>query len=257
MIQYLFALTISSVLFCQSALALPGKALPKVLRLEGVITANTLTDFERRLSGWHNEDAFPAGLIVLLNSPGGDGEAAVKIGRLLRSKKAQVFVTGQCESACVFVMAGGVVRAANGGTVGIHAGRITLTNQRGQILKEIDSSQSLSNSFRLTSFNSQAHQYFSEMGLNTGFIDAMLAHKTIQTYKLSESEMRQYSVIGFEDQYLRDRAQFFEKQSGKYKLNRIELFNRTLSVPSLCKTVTPNSAFIECFETVLTGLKDK
>lgn len=142
---------------------------PLLLRLDGLITGNTAQQFSQQLSSWNNPDPIPAGLIVLLNSSGGDGEAAMKIGKLLRSKKAQVFVIGQCESACVFVMAGGVVRAANSGTVGIHAGRLTMTNKDGKILKEVDSSQSLTNSFRLTSFNSSAHQYFSKWELAMDF----------------------------------------------------------------------------------------
>lgn len=227
---------------------------PLLLRLDGVITENTAQQFNQQLSGWTNQDPIPAGLIVLLNSPGGDGEAAMKIGRLLRTKNVQVFVTGQCESACVFVMAGGVVRAANSGTVGIHAGRLTVTNKDGKILKEVDASKSLPNSFRLTSFNSDAHKYFSEMGFSPGFLDAMLAHKTYQTYKLTESEMREYSVTGFENRYLQERVREFENSKGKTQINRMTLFNRTLSIPELCKIQTSNNAaFIHCYESVLFG----
>lgn len=166
----------AGIFFCYPAKAAQNNPSPRLLRLDGVITENTAQQFNQQLSGWTNQDPIPAGLIILLNSPGGDGEAAMKIGRLLRAKKAQIFVIGQCESACVFVMAGGVVRAANSDTVGIHAGRLAMTNKDGKILKEVDAFQSLPNSFRLTSFNSNAHKYFSEMGFSPGFLDGMLAH---------------------------------------------------------------------------------
>jgi hypothetical protein len=151
-------------------------------------------------------------------------------------------------------MAGGVVRAANSGTVGIHAGRLTMTDKDGKIIKEVDSSQSLPNSFRLTSFNSNAHKYFSEMGFSSGFLDAMLAHKTYQTYKLSEAEMREYSVTGFENRYLQERAKVFESLKGHNQINRMTLFNRTLSTPGLCKTQSSSKdSFIDCYESVIYG----
>lgn len=252
--KYFSIIALITLVFFQQVKAAQADVPPRLFRLDGVITENTAQQFSRQISGWTNQDPIPAGLIVLLNSPGGDGEAAMKIGRLLRAKKAQVFVIGQCESACVFVMAGGVVRAANSGTVGIHAGRLTMTDKNGKILNEVDSSQSLTNSFRLTSFNSDAHKYFSEMGFSSGFLDAMLSHKTDQTYKLSEPEMREYSVTGFENSYLQERSKIFESLKGQTQINRVTLFNRTLSIPELCKgKATNNASFINCYKSVLYG----
>ena len=45
-----------------------------------------------------------------INSDGGDLEAAIAIGRLLRKKEAVIRVQGRCASACVFILAGAVVR---------------------------------------------------------------------------------------------------------------------------------------------------
>ena len=240
----------------QYTYAAPSKAAPRVLRIDGIITTNTLHQVEQELSGWVNSDPIPGGLIVLMNSPGGDGQAALKIGRILRRQNAQIFVIGQCESACVFILVSGVVRAANSGTVGVHAGRLTLTNRNGVILKEIDSSQSLSNSFRLTSFNSEAHQYLSEMGIKNGLIDVMLSHQTKQTYKLTDYEMQQFGVIGFDNEYLRQRGNLFESLPPPQRVNRIELYNRTQSIPKLCSSQSSNNnAFIDCYQSVLFGQK--
>ena len=251
--RYRLIFTLIALILCAHAMALPSNA-PRIIRVDGVITENTALKLNQQLSNWKNQDPLPAGLIVLLDSTGGDGEAAMKMGRLLRTKKAQVFVTGKCESACVFVLAGGVVRAANPGDIGVHAGRLTISNPDGKVLKEVDSTKSLNGSFRLTSFNSEAHQYFNQIGFGSGFLDVMLSHRTVETYKLSEYELRKFSVIGFENQYLNERAKFFENLKGREHLNRVELFNRTLSIPSACKAqANDDEAFINCYTDVLYG----
>lgn len=67
--------------------------------------------------------------------------------------------------------------------------------------------------------------------------------------------MREYSVTGFENRYLQERAKAFENLKGQTHINRMTLFNRTLSVPELCKAQTSsNVAFIDCYESVIYGL---
>lgn len=232
--------------------AISATSQPLVLHIDGSITENTLFEISQKLAGWSNEDSIPGGLLVLLNSPGGNGEAGMQIGRILRQKKAHTFVTGRCDSACLFVLAGGVARAARPGTVGVHAGRLTITDPNGKILKEIDASQSLTNSFKLTSFNSDIRKYFAEMGVAHDLLDISLAHRTRHTYRLSDNEMKRYRVVGFDNEYLRERAQFFENLPGPTRVNRIELYNRTLSVPQLCqRSILSNDAFINCYKSVL------
>ena len=243
-----------SLLLFQGTIAAARAVEPRIIRIEGIITNQTLHQVEQELAGWKNLDPFPGGLIVLLNSPGGSGKAAMQIGRILRKEKAQTFVAGQCESACVFILVGGVVRAASNASVGVHAGRLTLTNRNGTITKEIDASQSLEDSFKLTSFNSEANQYLSEMGIRNGLIDVMLAHQTKQTYKLTEFEMQQFGVVGFDNQYLRKQGDLLVNLPKDSRINRIELYNRTLAVPQLCsKHSSNNAAFVECYKAVLLG----
>ncbi len=238
----------------QSVIALSVYGSPNVIRIEGPITNNTFSQVKQDLSDWKKQDPIPAGLIVLLRSPGGNGEAAIQIGRILRHHNAHIFAMDQCESACVFILAGGVVRATNGPIVGVHAGRLTLTNNQGQIVKEIDASQSLENSFKLTAFNSESHQYLNEMGIRKGLIDVMLAHQTKSTFKLSEFELLQFGVIGFDDQYLRKRGDLYQSLPKSERINRIELYNRTLSVPKYCSQAWfNNSAFVDCYKAVLFG----
>ena len=246
---YLFFI---AILLFQSAQASNSLDTTRVIRIEGVITKDTFLEIQKDLMNWKNFDPIPAGLIVLLNSPGGDGKSAMQIGKILRQHNAQAFVTGQCESACVFILASGVVRAANTGSVGVHAGRLTITKSNGEVVKEIDASQSLENSFKLTSFNSEVNQYLSDMGIRNGLIDVMLSHQTKQTYKLTEFEMLQFGIVGFDNEYLRKRGDLFALLPKSERVNRIELYNRTLSVPKVCSD-KGNNAFIKCYEAVLLG----
>lgn len=227
---------------------------PRVIRIDGSITANTLFEVSKGLSGWKNHDPIPGGLIVLLNSPGGDGEAAMQIGRNLRQKNAHVFVIGRCESACVFVLAGGVVRAARKGSVGVHAGRLAVADSNGRIVKELDVTNSLEGSFKLTQFNSEIRNYFAEMGISHGLLDVVLAHQTRQTYKLSDQEMRCYRLVGFNEVYMNHRLKSLEILRGMENVSSENIYKRTLSVPSLCqKRYANNSTFVNCYKEVLFG----
>jgi hypothetical protein len=86
-----------------------------VLTITGPIDSRTLPDFVRlakRIPDWG---------LVALNSQGGDVVAALAIGRVVRARnfETDVFDTGVCASACVFILAAGVDRSAYG-RIGIH-----------------------------------------------------------------------------------------------------------------------------------------
>jgi hypothetical protein len=99
---------------------------PHTFRIDGEITPDTeasirhlvsyVREFreddvqENRISAW-----------IYVNSGGGDLEAAIRIGRMMRSINASVTVEpdSRCSSACVFLLAGAVQRITLG-QVGIH-----------------------------------------------------------------------------------------------------------------------------------------
>ena len=105
----------------------PNQGKVMVIGINGLISKNALEKVRQSI-GQVSGDPIPAGLIVLLDSAGGDGVAAMQIGRLLRKANAHVFVTGECASACIFVLASGVVRVAPSYSVGIHRGRVTMSD---------------------------------------------------------------------------------------------------------------------------------
>ena len=139
----------------------PGKNNTVVVSISGQISKNVLAKIKKSIAGVTG-DPLPAGLIVLLDSPGGDGMAAMEIGRLLRASNAHVFVTGQCASACIFVLAAGVVRGAASLSVGIHRGRITMSDADAKILSDVDVSKNADAQNTLRSIFLMEKNYFAE-----------------------------------------------------------------------------------------------
>ena len=225
---------------------------PKVIRITGPISSQTYAKLRQDLNGFHNTDPIPAGLIVLLNSPGGDGDVAIQMGRLLRKHLAHVFVARQCDSACAFLLMGGVVRAATPGSIGVHAGRLTVMTDDGKIIREVDANQRLDHAFQLATYNRDTRLYLREMGIDHGILDVMLAHRTSDVYRLSAEEMRQYRLVGFDNAYLNQRVQMFEADKSRDPIDRVSIFTRTMSVPILCRAkLASDEVFVACYNAAL------
>ena len=86
-------------------LALPASREMVGIEIRGTITPRTLEQVRQSLSrvadSPHTGGPFPAGGLILLDSSGGDGMAAMAIGRLARAARAHIFVAGRCSSACM------------------------------------------------------------------------------------------------------------------------------------------------------------
>lgn len=224
----------------------------KVIRISGPISSQALSKLSMDLMGFHNSDPIPAGLVVMLESPGGDGDIAMQMGRLLRKHEAHIFVSRQCDSACTFLFMGGVVRAAAPNTLGVHAGRLTVMAEDGKIVREVDASRSLKNSFQLATYNRDVRLYLQEMGIRHSILDLMLLHRTTQVYKLDATTMSLYGIVGIENAYLNRRIQELRASNEFAQINRISMFNRTMSVPIQCRTSELSDRnFIECYRRVL------
>lgn len=233
----------------------PAQATPEgrvvVMAIKGQISKKVLASIKGSI-GNVSGDPIPAGLIVLLDSPGGDGIAAMKIGEILRANKAHVFVTGQCTSACIFVLASGVVRGAPAYTVGIHRGRITKTDENAKILEEIDIKTNPQARELLERFEKAVPVYFAQMGMPPELFQAMQSHQYKGVYRLSNEEIIFYGLNGFEPQYLDMRAALYEKMQGPYHMDKDELHRRTLKVASRCAEFDQkHTAFINCYKQVL------
>lgn len=222
-----------------------------VIRLRGPISGKTLEQVREGLSRVQG-DPLPAGLIVLLDSQGGDGVAAMNIGRLLRERKAHVFVTGQCASACIFVLAAGVMRGAPAYTVGIHRGRLTTKDSRTGATLEVDVAKDASAARELAKYEAMAAAYFSEMGMPPELFEAMQSHRLKGVFRLNDTELTFYGLSGFEVAYFDARARLFESFDGPYRMDGTELARRVGKVASHCAKFDERSAeFVSCYLNVL------
>ena len=222
-----------------------------VIHIKGQISKNVLEKVRGSISQVKG-DPIPAGLIVLLDSSGGDGEAAMQIGRLLRSANAHIFVTGECASACIFVLASGVVRVAPAYSVGIHRGRITMSNSDAKIIKEIDINENPAAKAALLQFERQAPRFFAEMGMSPELFPLMQSHQFKGVYRLSGPETAKMGLTGFEKAYLDHRASFFANYVGAYQMDDVELKKRIIRVASRCSGFDRQATeFVRCYREAL------
>ncbi len=220
-----------------------------VTSLKGLISKNALERLKQSITQVRG-DPIPAGLIILLDSQGGDGVAAMQIGRLLRASNAHIFVTGQCSSACIFVLAGGVVRVAPSYSVGIHRGRITLSDANAKVIQELDANESAAAKSALQAFERQAPLYLSDMGISAALFPLMQSHQMKGVYRLSASEMAKTGLVGFDKVYLQSRAGLYEK--APYQIDADELERRTMRVASRCSGFEKQRLeFVRCYTETL------
>jgi len=222
-----------------------------VMTIKGPISNKTVGFVQTSLEKVHG-DPIPAGLIVLLDSSGGDGIAAMKIGRMLRPARAHIFVTGHCSSACTFILASGVVRGAPAYTVGVHRGRITKTDGAGKILSEVDLTENPKAAAALKKFERDAKAYFAEMGMSALLFETMQSHERKGVFRLSHAEIAKFGLSGFDPQYFAQRSQFYEAQKGVYRMDGQELRRRTAKVASRCgEFQSDRKGFTGCYLEVL------
>lgn len=224
----------------------PGRVV--VMSIKGSISRNLVDKVKQSLAQVQG-DPIPAGFILLIDSKGGDGMAAMKIGRMLRDAKAHVFVNGDCASACVFILASGVVRGASAYSVGIHQGRVTISDDNAKILREVDLSQDPKARQAFERFELTAAGYLAEMGIPPGFYQTMKAHKLKGVHRLSNDELVRYNLNGFEEPYFKHRADFYERQTGLYRMSSDEFRRRTMRVGQLCAVgASDQNQFVKCYK---------
>jgi hypothetical protein len=119
---------------------------------------------------------------LIVDSPGGDLEEAMAIGRWLREKRffVTVPVPSQCASACVFVLAAGLMKAAFGEIIMHRPFFVETPNgDMGENLRTL---------------LSQARQYFAEMNIPESLADDMFSVPPISGVVLSEQQLEHYRL---------------------------------------------------------------
>jgi ATP-dependent protease ClpP protease subunit len=159
--------------------------------LNGEIKPGMETAFERFVEEDLSRES-RSGLTMFVNSIGGDMEAAMKIGFILREQQARVVVRegASCASACVFVLAGGVDRDAQGVVI-IHrpyrATSVVLGWQEAQRQYEIR--------------NATIRTYLQRMNVSPALLDAMNSIAPEDFRTLPAEDLKLYGLAGRDPVY--------------------------------------------------------
>ncbi len=244
------ALPLIAAAFCAAAQVPPPAIQPgiRVIEIKGAITPSLLEKIRPAVENVET-GRFPSGLVVLLESNGGDGLVAIEIGRLLRVAKAHVFVRNRCASACVYVLAGGVVRGiARDRAIGIHSPRLT-TFVKGIGVVDINAATNPNAAAALEAGNKRSREYFAEMGLPEALFTAMMATPSDQTRYLDLSELAPLGLNAIDLAYLAERG---PTGTTVYKVSEAEYVRRTLAAAGICLAdPKPGAEFFGCYRRVL------
>jgi hypothetical protein len=168
---------------------------------------------------------------------------------MLREAKVQVFVHGRCASACVFILAGGVVRGASvDRSVAIHRPRLT-TFVKGLGVVDINAASNPKAAEALEFGNKRSRDFLAEMGMPDILYKSMMAAPTEQMRYLDLAELPEYGLLGMDPAYRAERA---PAGAARYAVSEDEFVRRTLRMPALClgDNTTPRE-IVKCYRRVL------
>lgn len=223
----------------------PAKPRTIIVQIKGGITPELIPKVREAVAK-ASGDPLPAGLVVFLDSPGGDGLAAIEVGRILREAHAHIFVSGKCSSACVFIFMGGVVRQANDGALGIHRARITRIDKETKKRVDVDVNINPRARQRLDEGNQKIRQYVQDMGVLAQFSAAMDEVPPDQMRWLTRKEGKDLGIIGFDPGYLKLRDGYLVErlraQSGDLERNTDRVMERCFD-----EIAKPKGNFVRCY----------
>ena len=173
-----------------------GKKKVLILSISGKISKILLDKLEIINNHLATKNISYPTLLVLLDSSGGDADAAIKIGRIFRKHHAHILITKYCASACVFAYSGGSIRISPPYSLGTHLPRVTLSDRYSRVIKELDTEQNFRAKKLLEDFNSNLINFLSEMNINNSFYSFM-NEQSRKIRWLSEDEADRYNLNGW------------------------------------------------------------
>ncbi len=156
------------------------------LKIDGRITNETLKEFNQALIDIEKNHQTIVLNAVQLNSTGGSVEIGWEIGRLIRKKKLNTYVgkDSRCDSACIYILIGGIQRYAFG-EVGVHRTTFATDVPDDKFVKPfIEESIKLNN------------EYIKSMGISAMLSDALETTESWRIRSLTEVEKRQWQIFG-------------------------------------------------------------
>lgn len=176
---------------------------------------------------------------VQIWSNGGNVDAAIAIGRMLRDVHATVVVEDglQCLSSCVLVIAGGTTRAMFG-RIGIHRPYLETPNK---------SPTSAEVSVAMAHLREKIVSYLSTMNVDRTLADDMMKTRPENIRYLTPSDLQHYGLLE-RDPFSEETAAL--KEASKYGLSRAEYMKRKAGVLEVCRGLFDN---LDCRDEVLSG----
>lgn len=205
------------------------------LRFEGVIDHGTPNGFEVSIN-YIRDSGYAGPISILLDSPGGDVEAAFEAGRIIRKHEVIVGVPlhSKCYSSCVFLVAGGIDRLIFG-EIGIHRPFFLSSPE--------DVDQSLKRVLLLSK------KYLEEMNIPSSLADDMFSIAPSDIKVLKPNEISIYRLGGPDMVYSEKRELAMAKQLG---LSRLEYMKRERQASKLEKECSENfpetDEWLECYQ---------
>ncbi len=241
---------------CVAAMALVGRAQPvatdqalrgtiRVLEIRGTITPALVPQMRKVLEDI-DPNRLPAGALLLLDSSGGDGLAAMEMGRIARAAGVHAFVVGHCNSACVFILAGAVVRGvANDQAVAIHRGRITVTASGANVSTASNPEAALA----LEVADHLSEEYLREMNLPETLFKAMMAVPANLSRFLTLAEMADLHLTGSDPVWSHAHV---PAGAAAYGISPEEFERRMQRVPASCIPGKPTpQEFTRCYRRIM------
>lgn len=213
-----------------------------LVRIYGVIDRATLDEFRAIVDGTKQEaikrDFFFTLFSVDLNSPGGDVDAAMAVGRIIREQESFVAVerNSQCLSACVLVLAGGSARQLDG-RIGIH--RPYFDVPKGEITGEAIAA-------RYRQMLNDVRNYLRYMNVAEGLADDMVRINPENMRVLTRADLTNYGLTEV-DPVMMETLDL--KQAQKYGLDRQEYMRRKKLAEAQCGG--PASIPTGCYKSIL------
>jgi hypothetical protein len=218
------------------------KACTLQLRIYGMIDQSTLHKFQAIVETTRheatNQDWFFTLFSVDLNSPGGNVDAAMAIGRIIRKEDSAVVVNqnSQCLSSCVLIVAGGSTRQL-GGLVGIH--RPYFNVPTGEISGETIAA-------RYRRVLQDIRTYLRDMNVAEKLADDMLRTNPEDIRLLSRADLANDGLTEVDPVAM----EIFElEQAQKYGLDRQEYMRRKKLAEAQCGG--PASLGTGCYQSIL------
>jgi ATP-dependent protease ClpP protease subunit len=205
-------------MFCDNTSCVMQTAKPGVylVEIDGPIEGTLVREIEAvlRKGGRINS-------LGILRSPGGDVEAAMALGRILRAQRVGAQVTGDCASACVFAIAGPLWRSYSTARIGLHRPYF-----------DSASSSPAEAGQRIKALNASLRAYLEEMNVSTALLDAMNAVPSDQIRWVTPAEVNSLGLLDVDPVY----EEFTDgKQAAKMGISRTEYLGRKAQFKEQCQ----------------------